>query len=75
MKPSALGPCGGLLLATDCMHFIAQKEDCSLSSLRACRVNEFTSQSMRVSITLEQYQLPSRLLPLVSDYKVRRLQY
>ena len=41
----------------------------------ACRVEEFMSSSMRISITLEQYQLPALLYQLVPHFQVKRIQY
>ncbi len=43
--------------------------------LQACRVEDFTSSSMRISITLEQYQLPPALHRLVPQFQVKRIQY
>ena len=40
-----------------------------------CRVEDFLSSSMRISITLEQYQLPAALYRLVPQFRVRRIQY
>ena len=46
-----------------------------LQALSVCRVEEFISWSQRISITLEQYDLPSELLHFVPQYQLRRLQY
>ena len=40
-----------------------------------CRVEEFVSKSLRISITLEQYQLPAAIYHFVPEYEVRRIQY
>ena len=47
--------------------------DMQVSSV--CRVEEFMSQSQRISITLEQYDLPLEVSRFVPEYKFRRLQY
>ncbi|CAK0748318.1 hypothetical protein CVIRNUC_001830 [Coccomyxa viridis] len=39
------------------------------------RVEEFMSQSQRISITLEQYDLPLEVSRFVPEYQFRRLQY
>ncbi len=43
--------------------------------MKACRVEDFTSSSVRISITLEQYQLPAVLYRLVPEFQVKRIQY
>ena len=47
--------------------------DMQVSSV--CRVEEFMSQSQRISITLEQYDLPLEISRFVPEYQFRRLQY
>ena len=40
-----------------------------------CRVDEFMSASMRVSVTLEQYMVPRKLYWVTPEFDVKRLRY
>ena len=62
-----------LLLTHQMRTLVKLQADMQVSSV--CRVEEFTSQSQRISITLEQYDLPSEVSRFVPEYQLRRLQY
>lgn len=40
-----------------------------------CRVEEFESATMRVSLTLEQYKLPKQLYWAVPELDMKRIRY